>query len=126
MRFLLTLAATTRFLTGAALTGTVWTCSVQSCHAQAFYGGEVERALRPGVYTPYDGMPWSHRYNYEIGPILYFNKSARELYTLEYLDRLDRAEKFGYAPPRDPFGHHEPVVVRPARVGFGLGIFRWR
>src|SRR5262249_33425143 len=44
-------------------------------HAQAFGGGEYERALRPGAYVPYDGASFSHRYNYEYGPVLYLNQS---------------------------------------------------
>jgi hypothetical protein len=71
-------------------------------HAQAFGGGEYERALRPGAYVPYDGASFSHRYNYEYGPVLYLNQGPRTLYYLDYLDRVDRAERFGYRMPNPP------------------------
>jgi hypothetical protein len=83
-------------------------CLARPVGAQAFGGGELERALRPGAYVPYDGAPFSHRYNYDVGPVLYFNGDAQRLWTLEYLDRVDRAERFGYRMPTPP-----PVVRWP-------------
>ena len=84
-------------------------------HAQSFGGGEFERAMRPGVYVPYDGAPFSHRYNYGIGPVFYFNGDAQRLWTLEYLDRVDRADRFGYRPPTPTPGVRWPLFGRYAR-----------
>ncbi len=83
-------------------------------------GGEAERALRPGTYVPYEGAPFSHRYNYEPGSFLYYGLNGRNLSYLEYLDRVDRAEKFGYRMPPDPFGH-TPPTAGPSRSWFGGG-----
>jgi hypothetical protein len=86
-----------------------WLALAAPCRAQGIYGGEFERAMRPGAYVPYDGMPFSHRYGYEIGPVFYLNGNASRYTYLEYLDRLDRAERFGYRIP-------DPPVYRPQRV----------
>jgi hypothetical protein len=80
--------------------------------AQVFSNAEIERGLRPGVYVPYDGAPLSQRYAYQTGGFLYFGGSARQLYLMDYLDRLDRAERFGYRAPPDPFGR-APVHRAP-------------
>jgi hypothetical protein len=73
-----------------------------SAQAQAIYGGEFERARSNGTTVPYDGAPWSHRYNYATGSFFYLGPNARQLWYLEYLDRQDRAERFGYRPPTPP------------------------
>jgi hypothetical protein len=83
------------------------------CRAQAIGGGEFERAMRPGAYVPYDGAPFSHRYGFEYGPVLYLNQDPGRLYYLEYLDRLDRAERFGYRIPDPPTWR--PRCLRPWR-----------
>jgi hypothetical protein len=83
--------------------------ATSSAQRIAIWGGEYERALRPGVYIPYDGAPFSHRYNYEVGPLLYFGVDSRQLIYLEYLDRVDRAQRFGYPIPPNPF---DPVPRR--------------
>ena len=77
---------------------------------------EIDRGLNPNGgasrWIPYDGAPFSHKYNYNLGAgIIYFNGSASQMYYLDYLDKLDRAQRFGYAPPRPPFA---PVVVQHA------------
>lgn len=92
-----------------------------------FGGGEAERALRPGVYVPYEGAPFSHRYFYETGSMLYYGFNTRNFSYLEYLDRVDRAEKFGYRIPPDPFGHQPPTAgaSRPL-FGSGRGFLRRR
>ena len=51
-------------LAGAVVCG--WTTRAS---AQAFYGGEFERARSNGTTVPYDGAPWSHRYNYSTGAL---------------------------------------------------------
>ena len=94
--------------------------------AQTFGSGEIDRGLSKGAYVPYDGAPFSHRYFYGSGANLYLNGSAERLWYLHYVDRAERAEKFGYEPPPPP---HELVPpARPVRVGVGLGfgMRRWR
>jgi hypothetical protein len=80
----------------------LWLVVVGPCRAQSIGGGEFERAMRPGPYVPYEGEPFSHRYGYDQGPVFYLNGDAGRMYYLEYLDRLDRAERFGYPPPAPP------------------------
>jgi hypothetical protein len=99
-----------------------------NAHAQVITNGEIERGLRfPG--PTHDGEPYAQRYSYGLGQgILYFNGDARNLWYLDYLDRADRAKKFGYRMPVDPYfpdATPEPTepVVRPA---IGFRIFRRR
>ena len=70
--------------------------------AQAISGGEFDRAMRPGAYVPYDGMTYTERYSYGLGPVFYLNQNGRSLWYLEYVDRMDRAARFGYRPPNPP------------------------
>src|SRR5262245_4818170 len=73
-----------------------------------FSNAEMERGLWPGVYVPYDGAPLTERYGYQTGGFLYLNGNVRQFYLMDYFDRRERAEKFGYRPPPDPF-HRPPV-----------------
>jgi hypothetical protein len=77
-----------------------------SSHAQAIWGGEVERALRPGAYVPYDGAGWMQRYNYEYGPGFYLGISPQRVANLVYQDRVNRAAEIGsiYQAPWNPYG----------------------
>lgn len=95
--------------------------------AQVITNGEIERGLR-FPQSNYEYEPFTQRYSYGIGQgILYFNGDARTLWYLDYLDRADRAKKFGYPMPRDPYfdvpPEPTPVVERPR---FGFGILRRR
>ncbi|MCI0684869.1 MAG: hypothetical protein L0Y71_22455 [Gemmataceae bacterium] len=129
-------------------------CAGSTAHAQLFIsGGDFERQLRPGYNVPNDGQPFSHRYGYTTEmSSFYLGHQGWRLGYLEYLDRIDRAEKFGYCPPpydcRYEFPAAAPVVeqaapaVTPAatpaatvsepppasnvRVGIGFGFFRRR
>jgi hypothetical protein len=83
-----------------------------SSRAQAIWGSDLESGFRPGASARFDGDPFSHRYNYYAGPVFYPGMDAQRLWNLYYLDRLDRAERFGYRPPPPP-----PVVV-PSRPLF--------
>jgi hypothetical protein len=113
--------------------------------AQSISGGDFSRYLRPGYNFPSDGEPFSHRYGYDTGmSYFYLNGNGRNLWYLEYLDRVDRAEKFGYRVPYDPHFEGHPVVIEHAapaapaetvvepapvshrRVGVGWGLFRRR
>jgi hypothetical protein len=99
--------------------------------AQVITNGEIERGLRfPGTPS-FDGEPYTQRYSYGLGAApIYFNGDARRLYYLDYLDRADRAEKFGYRMPIDPyFEEVQPVPANPPVRGFiggGFGIWRRR
>ncbi len=112
-----------------------WLCAilfvfaVRPVHAQVITSAEIERGLRyPRGSTPYDGEPFMQRYNYYPGAILYLNGNAAELRYLDYLDRADRAQKFGYRMPADPFENPVPQVQPAVRfgIGGGYGIFRRR
>ena len=97
-------------------------------HAQIITNAEVERGVRFGGPS-YDGESWTARYNYGLGATpVYLNGDARALWYLDYLDRADRAEKFGYRMPIDPyFESPPPMGVAPAgRAYMGIGIFRRR
>ena len=109
----------------AGLACAIVTCCAGAVQAQMIYGGEFERALRPGAYIPWDGMPLSHR-AFDPGSIIYLNGNAKHLWYLEYLDRLDRAEKNGYCPPRNPFCDYPSPMEPRVWVGFGHGFFRRR
>ena len=67
------------------------------------WGGDAGRALRPGVYIPYDAEPFSHRYNYDVGPQLDgpYGPLWWHLYELDHQQRL---ETFGdrYGPDHPP------------------------
>src|SRR5262245_35372766 len=106
---------TVRALLGAALATGVFTAA---CRAQAIGGGESERALRTmGTRVPYDGMSLMERYNFSTGSFFYLNQDPRTLWWADYFDRVDRAEKFGYPCPQEPwFPNGRPYG---ARCGFG-------
>ena len=124
------------------LAGLCLCCAASSAHAQiVISGGDFERYLRPGYNIPSDGAPFSHRYGYTTEmSSFYFGHGGWRLGYLEYLDRQDRADKFGYHVPFD--GRYEfpaqiennlpgETVIEAApvshgRVGFGLGLFRRR
>jgi hypothetical protein len=76
------------------------------CQAQAFWGGEIERALRPGAYVPYNGAGFMERYNYEYGPGFYLGISPYRISTMVDLDRQERFAEFGskYQSPWNPYG----------------------
>jgi hypothetical protein len=73
----------------------------------------------PGTYHPNDNTPFSHRYSYGAGAVP-FCGGGNMLY-MEYLDRIDRAEKFGYQLPPPP--DMTPPCCQP-RMGFGVGFFQ--
>jgi hypothetical protein len=108
--------------------------AAQFASAQVISSAEIERGLRYRGNAFFDGEPYTQRYSYSTGaPFAYLNGDSRQLWYLDYLDRVDRAEKFGYRMPIDPYFNvpppspSEPVMVHPTvRTGFGFGIFRRR
>src|SRR5262249_11834530 len=77
--------------------------------AQVIWSGEIDQALRPGAYVPYNGASYFERYSYDPGAFvsisvpLYLNRHAnRYAQYLDYLDRVDRARRFGRRPPPPP------------------------
>jgi hypothetical protein len=67
------------------------------------WGADAGRALRPGVYVPYDGAPYSERYSYEVGPQLYGPPGPLWWHLYE-LDHQERLATFGdrYGPDHPP------------------------
>lgn len=111
-----------------------WLCAVlvlfatQTVRAQVITSGEIERGLRYRGIS-YDGEPYTQRYGYglDLAPV-YLNGSSQRLNYLHYLDKADRAAKFGYRMPIDPYFETpveeepsaEPVAV-PVRAPIGFG-----
>jgi hypothetical protein len=77
----------------------LWAALAAPAGAQVITSEPIDRGLRIGTYGPYEGVPYTQRYGYKTGAMFYLGGDARQLYSLDYLDRLDRAERFGYAPP---------------------------
>ena len=109
----------------------------QFAHAQVITDANTERGLRYPGTPSFDGEPWTQRYSYGTGGIFYLNGDARQLYYLDYLDRLDRAHKFGYRVPVNPYFDEPPPPpdVTPAAqpapagrvyIGAGGGLGWWR
>jgi hypothetical protein len=101
--------------------------------AQVITNAEIERGLRFRGTPSYDGEAYTQRYSYGLGAApFYINGDSRQLYYLDYLDRADRAEKFGYCMPIDPYFEAPPPVptYTPVRgyigIGGGYGIWRRR
>lgn len=72
--------------------------------AQGPWGLDARRASRPGAYVPYDGAPFSHRYNYVDAPLFLWGDYGRSWWAVEQLDRVERFETFGtrYGPDNPP------------------------
>ena len=102
-----------RALTGAAVLA-CWASLPAVAGPPLFWTAEMERGMWPGVYVPYDGAPLTQRYGYQTGGFLYIGRgaSSRQTYQMDYFDRRERAEKFGYPPPPAPFSR-PPVVIYP-------------
>lgn len=109
-----------RFLAGLV----VLACTIGSARAQSIGDlSTIPRVYGPGARVVND-EPFSHRYNYGVSPQLYFNGDARQLWYQDYLDRLDRAERFGYCPPSGPRYWPSPKECRPRVFGsVGIGVF---
>jgi hypothetical protein len=119
-----------RILAGAVLVLASWAALTDDGIGQTFSNSQIERALGPGTYVPRDGMSYNEWYSYNTGAFFYPGMNPRQLIYQDYLDRLDRAQKFGYRIPQDPFAPGSPYsnAGRPGygRFGMGLGFFRWR
>jgi hypothetical protein len=93
-----------------------------TAHAQAFSNGYIEWSLRPDApRVPYDGAPFSEKYNtgYYQSPPLLLGANPDRLWYMYYMDRIDRAEAFGYALPPG-FDPQPPPNPRPRRFGVFL------
>ena len=92
-----------RLLAAACVAAFLFWAGTPVAHAGVFIGwGEYDRALQPGASVPYDGAPFSHRYGFYAGPSFYYGTGYDHIAYMDYLDRLDRAEKFGYRIPAPP------------------------
>ncbi len=109
-----------RSLLVRALAALAFFVLASSLRAQSI-GYEVPRIYGPGARVQGDGEPFSHRYNYGVSPQFYFNGDARQMWYQDYLDRLDRAERFGYCPPSGP--RYWPAPPCRPRIFGGVGIF---
>jgi hypothetical protein len=89
-------------LAGLALAGLL-VVPAQAPAQNLQWGEDAGRALRPGVYIPYDAAPFSHRYNYPEGPYLFGGNPALWWYLYE-LDHQERLATFGdrYGPDHPP------------------------
>jgi hypothetical protein len=113
--------------------------------AQGTGPDEITRQVLPGNVGPYQGASSHERYHYgSIQPFpMFMNaRSAHSFYDLEYLDRLDRQEKFGHRWPSAKYGSEFQVnrinreyVDRSERIERSRGRFlfsggaffgRWR
>jgi hypothetical protein len=106
----------------------VFAGAASTLHAQIITNAEVDRGLRFGGPS-YDSEFYTQRYSYGLGSaFVYVHGNASTLWYLDYLDRADRAEKFGYRMPVDPyFEDAPPAGVAPAgRAYVGFGFFGWR
>ena len=102
-----------------ALLGLALWLVAASAHAQSFSTYDLDRYYRGGAYNSFDGIPYTQRYSQRLdGGIFYPGYDAQNLIMMDYYDRLDRAEKFGYCPPRDPFC--DPAAS-PSGWRFGTG-----
>ena len=68
------------------------------------WGMDFGRAVRPGAYVPFDGAPFSERYNYEEALPYFPGMSPRQAWTAYEIDRQERFAKFGtrYGPDHPP------------------------
>lgn len=109
------------------------------CHVNIVRGqsiGDISAIPRlhgPGGHAYMNDQPYSHRYNYggtiSNGNLLqfYLNGDGRQLWHQDYLDRVDRAEKFGYQMPHRPLYGYPPHYDRPRLFhggGIGFGLFK--
>jgi hypothetical protein len=96
-----------RFFAGLVLSilgGWLAAAGQTSADTLSLWGADAGRAARPGAYVPYDGAPFSHRYNYPEPSLFLWGSYGRNFYLLEQLDRQERFEKFGtrYGPDHPP------------------------
>jgi hypothetical protein len=106
-------------------------------YAQGTGADEVTRQVLPGNVGPYMGAAPHERYHYgNIQPLYLGGWNSRSFYDAEYLDRLDRQEKFGHRWPSAKYGSEFQVnrinneylqkseqLDRPSRVRVGIGGF---
>jgi hypothetical protein len=92
-----------QFLTAALAALVLWAGATTAAHAGVFIGWSgYDQQLQPGAVIPGDGEPFSHRYNFYAGPSFYVGGDYNHFVYMDYLDRLDRAQKFGYRIPAPP------------------------
>jgi hypothetical protein len=105
-------------LAPALLTLVVLLGQTSVCEAQGIWSPDIDKAIGPGPRPFRDAQPFSHWYNFGAQPYLFFNADPRQLYQLDYLDRVIRAERRGDPPPPVP-RVLQPSYCPPPRT-------RWR
>jgi len=73
-------------------------------YAQGIGSDEITRQANRGNVGPYEGASYYERYHYGNIQPLYLSWNSRQFYEMEYLDRLDRQEKFGSRWPSAKYG----------------------
>ncbi len=73
-------------------------------YAQGIGSDEITRQANRGNVGPYEGASYYERYHYGNIQPLYAFWNSRQFYDMEYLDRLDRQEKFGSRWPSAKYG----------------------
>ena len=92
---------TTRSFAAAALAAfALWATTARAGVFIGWWG--YDQQLQPGAVVPGDGEPFSHRYGFYAGPSFYVGGDYNHFVYMDYLDRLDRAQKFGYRIPDPP------------------------
>ncbi len=97
----------------------------QQVSAQVTTNGEIERGLRYGGGVSFDNESYTARYSYGLGDAnFYINGSSKRINYLDYLDHVNRAAKFGYPMPVDPYFGGPPIPhpdpnVSPPRTFIG-------
>jgi hypothetical protein len=113
-------------------------------YAQGTGPDEITRQAYRGNVGPWEGASYHERYHYGAVQPLYGIWNSRNFYDLEYLDRLDRLEKFGHRWPSAKYGSEfqygrieneyqkrneqldHPRVRASVGGGFLFGRSRWR
>lgn len=106
--------------------------AAEPCQAQSFMSQELLRQLSPGASFPHEGETLTQRYGYNIGAPFYPGFNTSRFSYLEYLDRLDRQEKFGHLWPSRKYGsdYQVEMIQREywqhtyGRYGSGWRLFR--
>jgi hypothetical protein len=89
----------------AALCATVFlVIGTSALDAQVITGPQLETGLRSGP-AAYGYLSFPERYGYQTEPYIFaVGGSGRQMYYADYADKFDRAVKFGYPLPPDPYG----------------------
>jgi hypothetical protein len=113
-----------------------WLAADNTASAQVFGFGPLElyNGSRPGVYVPFDGAGYSHRYNYLDVPFFYVGPVGMNADYARYhlnlmidLDRQERAFRMaGHLKSFDRVGPLLPPDRPPLSERLREKLYRWR